>query len=48
MNYRDKNTGVVYSLEELREIWRQFGDEDRHESFEDMLDDMEETEDDPT
>lgn len=42
-NYKDKNTGVIYTLEKLKVIWEQFGDEDRHESFEDMLSDMEET-----
>lgn len=48
MNYRNRETGEIFSIEELAQIWNQFGYESKHETFEDMLGDFEETEDDPT
>lgn len=46
MNYKNKDTGVVFTLAELKEIWEQFGHECKYDTFEDMLSDMEETEED--
>jgi hypothetical protein len=43
MNYKNKDTGMVYTQEELKEIWSQFGYESRYASLEEMLEDMEET-----
>jgi len=40
MNYRNTNTGEVFTLEELKEIWEQFGYESKHDTFEDMLEDL--------
>jgi hypothetical protein len=34
------DTGVRYTLTELKEIWERFGSELKHETFEDMLNSM--------
>ena len=44
MNYRNRETGEIFSIEELTQIWNHFGYESKYETFEDMLDDLEETE----
>lgn len=44
MNYKNKDTGVIYTLEELKQIWDMFKDEQTaYATFEDMIADMEET-----
>jgi hypothetical protein len=41
MMYRNKDTGVSYTMSELEAIWREHGEESKHETFEDMLNDLE-------
>ena len=45
-NYKNRDTGVIWTYEELQQAWREWGEESKHETFEDMLADMEETEED--
>lgn len=39
--YRNKDTGVSYTMSEIEAIWREHGEESKHETFEDMLNDLE-------
>lgn len=51
-NYRNKDTGVIWTYEELQQVWRETqimrerGEYIKHKAFEDMLADMEETDED--
>lgn len=38
MLYRNADTGEVFTLEEMKRLWEQFGHETKFDTFEDFLD----------
>ena len=44
MMYMNRDTGVLFTLDELRELWEQFQGEMSYESFDDFVDTMQEVE----